>query len=129
MEGRIAVWYARKTLKDAAEFRRLAERLSVRIPTKSRILEVAPGPGYLRSELGRRGSPVHAHSGGLHDGTVQADDIDYALRRDRDRQDRHGSGTHLDPVIERCRSICGRQHWPFSLHYDSGVRMGSRSDA
>ena len=55
MEGRIAAWYAKNTLKDIAEFRSLADRLSHETPAGSRILEVAPGPGYLSIELAKRG--------------------------------------------------------------------------
>ena len=56
MEGRIASWYARNTANDMAEFQRLAERVTKTIPSGSRILEVAPGPGYLAIEIARRGS-------------------------------------------------------------------------
>ena len=56
MEGRIASWYARNTANDMAEFERLAERVTQMIPSRSRILEVAPGPGYLAIEIARRGS-------------------------------------------------------------------------
>ena len=56
MEGRIASWYARNTANDMAEFERLAERVTQMIPSGSRILEVAPGPGYLAIEIARRGS-------------------------------------------------------------------------
>ena len=55
MEGRIASWYARNTANDMAEFERLAERVTQMIPSGSRILEVAPGPGYLAIEIARRG--------------------------------------------------------------------------
>ena len=56
MEGRIANWYAKSTANDMAEFQALAERLAKAIPSGSRILEVAPGPGYLAIEIGKRGS-------------------------------------------------------------------------
>jgi ubiquinone/menaquinone biosynthesis C-methylase UbiE len=55
MEGRMALWYAKNTAKDMEEFRSLAARLSRRLPPDSRILEVAPGPGYLSIELAKRG--------------------------------------------------------------------------
>ena len=55
MEGAIASWYARNTRRDLAEFRSLAARLSKEISPGSRILEVAPGPGYLSIELAKRG--------------------------------------------------------------------------
>ncbi len=54
MEGGIAAWYAKITLKDMAEFQKLADRLSRETPENSRILEVAPGPGYLSIELAKR---------------------------------------------------------------------------
>jgi len=55
MEGRIAAWYAKNTRRDIAEFRSLAARLSNGTPAHSRILEVAPGPGYLSIELAKLG--------------------------------------------------------------------------
>jgi len=55
MEGKVAAWYAKNTAKDLAEFQALAERLSNDLPAGARILEVAPGPGYLSIELARRG--------------------------------------------------------------------------
>lgn len=55
MEGRIARWYAKNTAKDMDEFRTLATRLSRKLPSGSRILEVAPGPGYLAIELAKQG--------------------------------------------------------------------------
>jgi ubiquinone/menaquinone biosynthesis C-methylase UbiE len=55
MEGRIATWYAKNTANDLAEFQALADRLAKAIRSGSRILEVAPGPGYLAIELAKRG--------------------------------------------------------------------------
>lgn len=54
MEGGIARWYARNTLRDMDEFRKLAVRLSEMLPAGGDILEVAPGPGYLAVELARQ---------------------------------------------------------------------------
>jgi ubiquinone/menaquinone biosynthesis C-methylase UbiE len=56
MEGRIASWYARNTARDMPEFAALAQRVSAALPAGSRILEVAPGPGYLAVEIARRGA-------------------------------------------------------------------------
>ena len=56
MEGRVAAWYARNTARDAPDFAALAERVTARLPAGSRILEVAPGPGYLAIEIARRGA-------------------------------------------------------------------------
>jgi ubiquinone/menaquinone biosynthesis C-methylase UbiE len=55
MEGRVAFWYAKNTARDMEEFRSLAARLARQLPADSRILEVAPGPGYLAIELAKRG--------------------------------------------------------------------------
>lgn len=54
MEGTIARWYAKNTLRDLEEFKQLARRLGDELPAGSRILEVAPGPGYLAIELARQ---------------------------------------------------------------------------
>jgi len=55
MEGRIAAWYARNTARDMPEFAALAQRVTSELPAGGRILEVAPGPGYLAIEIARRG--------------------------------------------------------------------------
>jgi ubiquinone/menaquinone biosynthesis C-methylase UbiE len=56
MEGRIAAWYARNTARDMREFAALAQRVSAGLSAGSRILEVAPGPGYLAIEIARHGN-------------------------------------------------------------------------
>jgi ubiquinone/menaquinone biosynthesis C-methylase UbiE len=53
MEGFIANWYARQTSKDIDEFRSTARRLAPHIKADARVLEIAPGPGYLAIELAR----------------------------------------------------------------------------
>ena len=55
MEGMIAAWYAKNTGKSIAEFRDLAKRIADRLWSGDRVLEVAPGPGYLAIELARLG--------------------------------------------------------------------------
>ena len=51
MEGFVAGWYARQTAKDLDEFRATARRVAPHIGAGARVLEVAPGPGYLAIEL------------------------------------------------------------------------------
>ena len=51
MEGFIAKWYARQTAKDFDEFKSTARRLAAHISAGARVLEIAPGPGYLAIEL------------------------------------------------------------------------------
>jgi ubiquinone/menaquinone biosynthesis C-methylase UbiE len=60
MEGPIARWYARirGTAPQLAAVRAHAARLTADLPEGARILEVAPGPGYLAVELARRGFDV-----------------------------------------------------------------------
>jgi ubiquinone/menaquinone biosynthesis C-methylase UbiE len=53
MEGFIATWYARQTFKDIDVFRDTARRLSSQIAPDARVLEIAPGPGYLAIELAK----------------------------------------------------------------------------
>ena len=55
MEGVIAGWYAKNTGIDLTPFRALAVRIADRQPPAARILEIAPGPGYLAIELARLG--------------------------------------------------------------------------
>src|SRR6476659_8233374 len=56
MEGMIAAWYAKNTGKSIAEFRDLAKRIATQLRPGDRVLEIAPGPGYLAIELARLGS-------------------------------------------------------------------------
>jgi len=58
MEGFIVSWYARQTACDSAEFQRTARRIAAHLNTGSRVLEIAPGPGYLAIELARLGCRV-----------------------------------------------------------------------
>jgi 2-polyprenyl-3-methyl-5-hydroxy-6-metoxy-1,4-benzoquinol methylase len=53
MEGFIASWYARQTAREADDFKRLARRIAAHVGSGSRVLEVAPGPGYLAIELAK----------------------------------------------------------------------------
>jgi ubiquinone/menaquinone biosynthesis C-methylase UbiE len=59
MEGIIATWYAKNT-GQTPEFRRDAARIAARLQLDARVLEVAPGPGYLAIELAKLGFRVHA---------------------------------------------------------------------
>src|SRR5438128_8502528 len=60
MEGPIARWYARvrgsKSQLDA--YRNQAFQLTAGLPAGARVLEVAPGPGYLAIEMARLGVQV-----------------------------------------------------------------------
>lgn len=55
MEGRVARWYAANTRKSLDDFKNLARLVASELPPGSRVLEVAPGPGYFAIELARRG--------------------------------------------------------------------------
>lgn len=56
MEGLIASWYARTTAKDEHRHRQVAQKVSQKIAPGSRVLEIAPGPGYFCIELAKLGS-------------------------------------------------------------------------
>src|SRR6476646_10717472 len=58
MEGPIASWYADNTARDVRRFVQMATQVAARVPPRARILEVAPGPGYLAIELAKRGYDV-----------------------------------------------------------------------
>ena len=58
MEGPIASWYDRSTRGRIPEFVRTAEEVAASLPAGSRVLEVAPGPGFLAIELAKRGYSV-----------------------------------------------------------------------
>ena len=56
MEGVIASWYAKTTLKDINRHRLIAKRLVDKIPANGSVLEIAPGPGYFCIELAKLGN-------------------------------------------------------------------------
>jgi ubiquinone/menaquinone biosynthesis C-methylase UbiE len=56
MEGMIATWYAKNTGKSIAEYHNLAKRIADGLRPGDRVLEVAPGPGYLAIALAQLGS-------------------------------------------------------------------------
>jgi ubiquinone/menaquinone biosynthesis C-methylase UbiE len=51
MEGFLASWYAWQTAKDVEEFKSTARRIAPHLTAGARVLEIAPGPGYLAIEL------------------------------------------------------------------------------
>jgi ubiquinone/menaquinone biosynthesis C-methylase UbiE len=55
MEGVIASWYARNTKGDMRGYRACADAVTRGLLPGARVLEVAPGPGYLAFEIARRG--------------------------------------------------------------------------
>ena len=62
MEGMVARWYARLRSSDnqLEEYRKQAVQLTEGLPAGARVLEVAPGPGYLATEMARLGFQVSA---------------------------------------------------------------------
>src|SRR4029453_9724269 len=60
MEGPIATWYTRNTGRERGRFVETARLVEQGVPSGSRVLEVAPGPGYFSVGLARRGYAVTA---------------------------------------------------------------------
>ena len=60
MEGPIAIWYAKNTRNDMRRFRSVADSVGERVAERARVLEVAPGPGYLAVEIAKSGRCVTA---------------------------------------------------------------------
>jgi len=56
MEGWLARWYTSTTGKDQKPFRDLAQQIASELKLGSKILEVAPGPGFLAIELAKAGN-------------------------------------------------------------------------
>lgn len=56
IKGMMAKWYASNTAEMMKDYVDLARRIAGELPEGSRVLEVAPGPGYFSIELARRGS-------------------------------------------------------------------------
>jgi ubiquinone/menaquinone biosynthesis C-methylase UbiE len=60
MEGAIATWYTKNTGRDRRRFQAAARAVAERVPPGGRVLEVAPGPGYLAIEMAKSGRNVTA---------------------------------------------------------------------
>ncbi|MGH8932476.1 MAG: class I SAM-dependent methyltransferase [Egibacteraceae bacterium] len=56
MEGQIARWYATTTGKEPERYEDQARQVAERAPSGGKILEVAPGPGYLSIALAKTGA-------------------------------------------------------------------------
>jgi len=56
MEGLIANWYAKTTVKDLNRHKLIAKELAAKIPANGSVLEIAPGPGYFCIELAKLGN-------------------------------------------------------------------------
>ena len=55
MEGFIARWYAKNTKGNREQYKNWAKIVAENVNVDARILEVAPGPGYLSIELAKLG--------------------------------------------------------------------------
>jgi ubiquinone/menaquinone biosynthesis C-methylase UbiE len=55
MEGVIASWYARNTRGESRGYAKVARAVAEQLPNGARVLELAPGPGYLAIELAKLG--------------------------------------------------------------------------
>src|SRR5262249_58924285 len=55
MEGMVATWYAKNTAKLNADFKDCTRRIADGLTPGARVLELAPGPGYLAVELAKLG--------------------------------------------------------------------------
>jgi ubiquinone/menaquinone biosynthesis C-methylase UbiE len=53
MEGMIATWYAKNTANNVRDIQKIARSIAERLKPGARVLEVAPGPGYLAIEIAR----------------------------------------------------------------------------
>lgn len=53
MEGFVATWYARQAVHDREELQQTARRIAELLNPGSRVLEIAPGPGYLAIALAK----------------------------------------------------------------------------
>jgi ubiquinone/menaquinone biosynthesis C-methylase UbiE len=55
MEGWVARWYTKNTGRDLTDYHRDARRIAERTPDGGRVLDLAPGPGYVAIEVARLG--------------------------------------------------------------------------
>lgn len=52
----MAKWYAKSTRTNLGYFKKLARKVVQNLPENSKVLEVAPGPGYLAVEIAKLGN-------------------------------------------------------------------------
>jgi ubiquinone/menaquinone biosynthesis C-methylase UbiE len=93
MEGPLATWYAKTTGKDMAEFERLARELAAGLPNGARVLEVAPGPGFLSVALAKLG-PYEVTGVDISESFVRMAS-EYAQKEGAHVQFVHGSASDL----------------------------------
>ncbi|MBO0685242.1 MAG: class I SAM-dependent methyltransferase, partial [Candidatus Dormibacteraeota bacterium] len=95
MEGAMARWYAqnRRTGYQMAEYRRQARLLTDTLPDGAKVLEVAPGPGYLATEVARL-RRFHVTGLDLSRSFVQLAS-DYARQESVDVDFRHGDAASM----------------------------------
>ena len=55
MEGTIARWYAKNTKGNIEQYKNWAKIIAENVEERSKVLEIAPGPGYLSIELAKLG--------------------------------------------------------------------------
>jgi ubiquinone/menaquinone biosynthesis C-methylase UbiE len=55
MEGTIARWYAKNTKGNIKQYKNWAKIIAENVEERSKVLEIAPGPGYLSIELAKLG--------------------------------------------------------------------------
>ena len=60
MEGPMAAWYAKNTIRDRRRFQDAARTVIERTVLGAAVLEVAPGPGYLAIAMAKSGRQVTA---------------------------------------------------------------------
>lgn len=53
MEGVIATWYAKTTVRDLSRHKEMAAMVAARLAPPASVLEIAPGPGYFCVELAK----------------------------------------------------------------------------
>ncbi len=56
MEGVVATWYAKNTLRDLNRHKEMAAMVAARLKPQANVLEIAPGPGYFCVELAKLGN-------------------------------------------------------------------------
>ena len=55
MEGGVVRWYTARVERERHEYQDLARSIAESLPPEARVLEVAPGPGFLAIELAKLG--------------------------------------------------------------------------
>lgn len=120
MEGWLARWYAKTTGKNTRQYNLWAMKAKERMTTGARVLEVAPGPGYLAIEIARLGDYEvigldisHSMTRGMRPSCLSLrnqcihDHVDFQVWTSNSLHQGSDRGSHLQDGLHEIRGVGG----------------------